>query len=276
MSARRVKMPTVVTITIFVAIAFSTIYPIFYVTATALRTDADYRNSPIGLPGSFTLDNVIGAWTDAGLSGYVVNSLVVVISAVILLTILASLAGYAFAHLNLPGSRTLLAIVVGSMIVPPAVIMIPVFKVILEAGLLNSRLGLVLVYASLNLPFTIFLTTTYMRGIPGELFEAARVDGASTLRAFTLIALPLSRPGLATAATLNFLVLWNELLFALVLLPGDESRTVTVGISVIQGQYLTSVPTVAAGLLSSIVPPLLVFAFLQRDLARGLTSGAVK
>lgn len=258
------------------AIAASAIYPVLFILVTALRTDDDYSRSSIGLPRSLTLDNFKDAWTRANLSRYATNSLIVVTVGVLVLTTVAALAGFAFAQLKVPFGRALLASMVALMIVPPSVLMIPIFKLVSDLDLLNKYTGLVLVYASLNLPFSVYLMTTYMRGIPLEIIDAARVDGASTFRTFVSVALPLSRPGLATLATLNFLVLWNELLFALLLLQTDGKRTVMVGLSILTGQYLTSVPVIAAGLLFSMIPPLAIFALFQRDLVRGLTAGAVK
>lgn len=265
--------------TVFVllsAIAASAIYPVLFILVTALRTDDDYSRSSIGLPRALTLDNFKDAWTKANLSTYAINSVIVVTVGVLLLTTVAALAGFAFAQLKVPFGRALLGGMVALMIVPPSVLMIPIFKLVSDLDLLNKYTGLVLVYASLNLPFSVYLMTTYMRGIPFEIIDAARVDGASTFRTFVSVALPLSRPGLATLATLNFLVLWNELLFALLLLQTDDKRTVMVGLSILTGQYLTSVPVIAAGLLFSMIPPLAIFALFQRDLVRGLTAGAVK
>jgi len=258
------------------AIAASAIYPVIFILVTALRSDEDYGRSSIGLPRAVTLDNFKDAWNRANLSTYAINSVIVVTVAVVLLTTVAALAGFAFAQLRVPFGRSLLGSMVALMIVPPSVLMIPIFKLVSDLELLNKYTGLVLVYASLNLPFSVYLMTTYMRGIPFEIVDAARVDGASKFRTFISIALPLSRPGLATLATLNFLVLWNELLFALLLLQTDDKRTVMVGLSILTGQYLTSVPVIAAGLLFSMIPPLLIFALFQRDLVRGLTAGAVK
>lgn len=274
-SARRALGTTGIVLAM-VALAASTLYPIAFIVATSLRTNADYRRTAIGIPRQFTFDNILQAWNRAKLGTYAVNSVIVVSAAVVLLTVIAALAGFAFAHLRVPFSRPLLAIVVSLMIVPPVVLMIPIFKLVVDLDMLNTYIGLVLVYASLNLPFSIYLITTYMRGIPDQIIEAAKIDGASAWRAFLSIAVPLSRPGLATLATLNFLVLWNELLFALVLLQQDSKRTVMVGISVLEGQYLTSVPVMAAGLLFSAIPPLIIFTLFQRDLVRGLTAGAVK
>jgi ABC-type glycerol-3-phosphate transport system permease component len=162
------------------------------------------------------------------------------------------------------------------MVLPPTALMIPIFKVILEAGLLNQRLGLILVYAALGLPFSIYLLASFMKSIPSELLNAARVDGAGPLRILWSVVLPLVFPGLLTLITLNFLFFWNEFLFSLVILQSEANRTIMVGIAQFSGHFGKNFSIVCTGLLLSMVPPLLIFVFFQRSLARGLTAGAVK
>jgi ABC-type glycerol-3-phosphate transport system permease component len=261
---------------IFATIAISTLYPLFFLTATALRPTADYLESPAGIPKELTLDNISGAFSQGHVGTYALNSLYVVVPAVILLTILACLAAYALVHFELPLRRTALVLVVAMMALPPVTLLIPIFNVILEAGLLNQRLGLILVYTALNLPFSIYLLASFMRGVPKELLHAARIDGAGVLRTLWSVVIPLVRPALLALVTLNFLFLWNELLFSLVLLQDEAQRTIMVGIAQTQGRGERNLGIVSAALLISMIPPLLIFAFFQRSLARGLTAGAVK
>lgn len=261
---------------IFATLALSTIYPLLFLTSTALRPQADYISNPAGLPSSLTFENIEGAFQTAHIGEYAVNSLLVVIPAVILVVTLATLAAYALVHFEFPLRKTALVVVVAIMALPPTVLLIPIFKVVLDAGLLNQRLGLILVYAALMLPFSIYLLASFMRSIPKELLNAAQIDGAGALRTLWSVVIPLVKPALLTLVTLNFLFLWNELLFSLVILQSEENRTIMVGIAQAQGQFQKNLGVVSAGLLLSMVPPLLIFAFFQRSLARGLTAGAVK
>lgn len=265
-----------VTWLIFAALAASTLYPLFFLFSTALRTDEDYRRSPGGLPQALTFDNLQFAFSDMRIATLALNSLLVVVPAVLLLTVLSCLAAYALVHFEFPLRRTTLVIVAAMMALPPAAIVIPIFKVILDAGLLNNRLGLILTYTALQLPFSIFLLASFMRAVPGELLKAAMLDGAGPLRSLWSVVLPLVRPGLLTLMTLNFLFLWNEFLYSLVLLQREQGRTLMVGIAQFQGHFDQNLGIVSAGLLISIIPPLLIFLFFQRDLARGLTTGALK
>jgi ABC-type glycerol-3-phosphate transport system permease component len=257
-------------------LAISALYPLLFLAVTALRTSADYRSSPGGVPHHLTSTNVSEAFTHAHIGSLALNSLYVVVPAVLIITVVSCLAGYALVHFNFPLRKSALVFIVALMALPPTALLIPIFKVILDAGLLNQRLGLILVYSALNLPFSIYLLASFMRSVPGELLNAARIDGAGALRTLWSVVVPLVRPGLLTLVTLNFLFLWNEFLFSLVILQSDENRTIMVGIAQFQGHFEKNFGIVCAGLLLSMIPPLLIFVFFQRDLARGLTAGAVK
>jgi ABC-type glycerol-3-phosphate transport system permease component len=261
---------------IFAVLAASTIYPLLFLTATALRTPTDYKASPAGLPHHLTTENIHLAFSEVEIGKLALNSMLVVVPAVAIITVLACLAAYALVHLHFPLRRTALVVIVAFMALPPAVLLIPIFKIVLDAGLLNNRFGLILVYSAFSLPFSIFLLAAFMRSVPTELLNAAKIDGAGALRTLWSVVIPLVRPGLLTLITLNFLFLWNEFLYSLVILQKETNRTIMVGIAQFQGHWEKNLGVVSAGLLLSMVPPLLIFFFFQRDLARGLTSGAVK
>jgi len=204
------------------------------------------------------------------------NSVVVTIGAVLTLLVVSSLAGYALAVIRFRGSALMLLGIVCLLAVPAAVVMIPLYRTVGQLGLMNSHLGLILTYTALQLPFSIYLMTSFLNGLPPEIIEAVQNDGAGHLQTFRHIILPLSAPALATMSTLNFLWLFNELLFGLLLMQDDAKRTLPVGLASLQGQHTTPVPLLAAGLLLSLIPVLFVFLVAQRELARGLTVGAVK
>jgi ABC-type glycerol-3-phosphate transport system permease component len=263
---------------VFAGVAASTIYPVFFLVVTVFRTSADYRASPGGLPTHLTTENVSQAFTLTHVGRLAINSLFVVVPSVVVIAILSCLAAYALVHFDFPLRKGALVFVVALMALPPTALLIPIFKVILDAGLLNQRLGLILVYCAVSMPFSIYLMASFMKSIPTELLNAAKIDGAGSLRTLWSVALPLVRPGLLTVITLNFLALWNEFLFSLVILQNGANRTLTVGIAQAQGgpRFGQNFGLLCAGLLLSMIPPLLIFAFFQRDLARGLTAGAVK
>ncbi len=252
------------------------LYPFVFVTITAFKTTKNYAADPLGLPVPPTLEHMQRALTSGNLGVYLVNSLIVVGVAVALLLVIGSMAGYALSCLKFRGSGVISLGVVCLLAVPAVVVMIPLYRTVGQLGLINSYAGLVLTYTALNLPFSIYVMSAYFSGLPRAILEAATMDGAGQFRLFRSIVLPLSRPALGTLATLNFLWLFNELLFALIILQKDEKRTLPVGLATLQGQHTTPVPLLAAGLLIALMPVLLVFFFAQRHLARGLTVGAVK
>jgi ABC-type glycerol-3-phosphate transport system permease component len=261
---------------VFAVLAVSALYPLVFLASTSLRTTSDYVHNPAGLPRSLTFENISSAFSQLHIGRLAINSLMVVVPAVALLTVISCLAAYALTHFEFPLRRTLLVLVVAMLALPPTVLLIPIFKLVLDAGLLNERLGLVLVYVALNLPFSIYLLASFMRSVPRELLSAAQIDGAGPLRILWSVVVPLVRPGLLTLVTLNFLILWNELLFSLVILQKEGSRTIMVGISQYQAHVEKTFGVISAGLLLSVIPPLIIFVVFQRSLARGLTAGAVK
>ena len=252
------------------------LYPIVFVAFTAFKTSKDYVLDPLGFPRAPTLEHMQRALTAGNVGVYLVNSLIVVGAAVVLILILAAMASYALACIRFRGADALSLVIVCLIAVPAAVVMIPLYRTVGWLGLINSYWGLVLTYTALNLPFSIYLMTAYFNGVPRAILEAATMDGAGEFRIFRSIAVPLSGPALSTLATLNFLWLFNELLFGLLILQDNFRRTLPVGLATLQGQHTTPVPLLASGLLISLAPVLLVFFFAQRHLARGLTVGAVK
>jgi multiple sugar transport system permease protein len=252
------------------------IYPFVFVTITSFKTRRNYAADPVGLPSEPTLEYLERALSAGSMPTYLLNSLIVVGAAVVLLLIIASMAGYALSVLKFRGSGLILLGIICLLAVPAAVVMIPLYRTVSQLGMLNSHVGLALTYTALQLPFSIYLMTSFFNGLPREIIEAARMDGAGQWRVFRAIALPIGAPALATMATLNFLWLYNELLFALLLMQDADKRTVPVGLALLQGQNTTPVPLLASGLLISLGPVLVVFFVAQRELARGLTVGAVK
>jgi ABC-type glycerol-3-phosphate transport system permease component len=257
-------------------LALMSIYPFFFVTITSLKTRRNYASDPVGLPDGPTLEYLERALSGGAMPTYLLNSLIVVGAAVVLLLIIGSMAGYALSVLKFRGSGLILLGIICLLAVPAAVVMIPLYRTVSQLGMLNSHVGLALTYTALQLPFSIYLMTSFFNGLPREIMEAAKMDGAGQWHVFRTIALPLSAPALATMATLNFLWLYNELLFGLLLMQDADKRTVPVGLALLQGQNTTPVPLLASGLLISLLPVLAVFFVAQRELARGLTVGAVK
>ena len=166
--------------------------------------------------------------------------------------------------------------VLSVLAVPVLLIMVPVFTTMVQLRLLNSYQSAILLYTAFNAPFNAYLLTSYFSSLPDELLEAARIDGASIHQIFGRIILPLARPALATLCIFNFLWAWNEFLYALLLLQSDSVRTLTVGLTTLQGRYSTDFPLLMAGLTLSALPVIGVYLIFQRYLIRGIAVGALK
>jgi ABC-type glycerol-3-phosphate transport system permease component len=227
--------------------------------------------------GELTLDNFSRAW-NAGLSSQVANSFVITIGAVALTVAAGVLASYAFARLQFRGKRIAYFLLITTMIVPIQIILIPLLPWFQTLGLNEGRLqfvGIVLVHTAFGAGWAVFMLSTFFADIPQELLDAARVDGAGHLAIFRRIVLPLALPGIVSFAIIDFVFVWNDLLLALTLL-GKDYRPITVGLANLQSPHLAQQDIVAAGSILAILPPLVVFALLNRYYVRGLFAGGVK
>jgi alpha-glucoside transport system permease protein len=227
--------------------------------------------------GELTLRNYGRAW-EAGLSSQVVNSFVITIGAVALTVATGVLASYAFAKLRFRGKRTAYFLLITTMIVPIQIILIPLLPWFQTLGLSEGRLqlvGIILVHTAFGAGWAVFMLSTFFADIPEELLDAARVDGAGHIAIFRRIVLPLALPGIISFAIIDFVFVWNDLLLALTLL-GREFRPITVGLANLQSPHLAQQDIVAAGSILAILPPLVVFALLNRYYVRGLFAGGVK
>ena len=252
------------------------LYPVFFMVATALKDRSEYLENQLGLPWPLYLGNFSEALRGGTFLLWVKNSAILTLGSVILATACAALAAFAIARMRFRGRDVFFSANVALMVVPPVVMLIPLFVLFVNMNLVSTYHGTVLIYAGLTLPFSIYLLSNFFRSIPRELIESALTDGASNLRVLVQIVLPLSAPALMTLIVVNSLWVWNELLIALVFLPEDELKTLMVGITVFRSRYNLDVPVTMAGMLLASIPMVLLYVFGQRFFIRGLTAGAVK
>ena len=254
-------------------VAATIIYPLFFVVVTSLRSNVDYKRDPFGLPVDWTVTNYIELWDEYGVGRAFLNSLFVSTSAVAVILILATLAGYALAKLPVFGSKFFTATFVSVMLLPGPVLIIPIYLVLARLGIVGNYSGLILVYVATGLPFAIFFLTLTFRAIPDELLEAARVDGAGFFRTLWSIVGPMGASGIATLAVLQFLGTWNELIFALILVPDAQMRLLTPTLASIGKRFVSDQPLTSAGLFISALVPLLLLTFASKYIMRGLQVG---
>ncbi|NEN04739.1 carbohydrate ABC transporter permease [Diaminobutyricibacter tongyongensis] len=256
-------------------VAFIALLPTYVMFTGAFKTQADFLRSPFGLPLSPTLAGFGRVWS-AQFPTWFSNSVIVTGASVILTIAIAALAAWGFANWNFPGKSTLLAVIISLMVIPPVVLLIPLFQMGAQLGWISTFQLLIVIYIGLMLPFSIFMLTNFFSTVPSSMLEAAKVDGASSWTTFVRIVLPLSKAPMATLAIVNVLWAWNELLLALVLMQSNDKKTLMIGLTGFQSRYSLDIPTVMAGMAIATLPLLVVYLFGQRSFIQGLTAGAIK
>ncbi|MFD9944721.1 carbohydrate ABC transporter permease [Nonomuraea sp. NPDC059023] len=253
--------------------------PLIWTLLASFKSNSEIFGDALQLPGELRWDNWLRAWEKANVGTYLLNTVVVVFFGVLGTMLLSSMAAYVLARYRFPGNRAIYFLFVSGMAFPVFLALVPLFFVVDGLGLLDSHVGLVLVYIAYSLPFTVFFLTSFFRGLPDAVAEAAMMDGASHTRTFFQIMLPMAKPGLVSLTIFNVLGQWNQYLLPLVLLPGDKHKwVITQGIadiSTIAG-YEADWPALFAALSMTVLPVVVAYIVFQRHIQSGLTSGAVK
>jgi multiple sugar transport system permease protein len=262
---------------VLLALTFLWLVPFIQALLTSIRTNADIiQRGFLALPNEINLNSFRVAWERGGLSHYVPNSFIITIPSLVLTLFLSSLSAYALARFRFPGNRLLFFVYIGGTMLPFQVLLLPVFRLTDALGLYDTFIGVIAFHTAFQLGFCTFLLRNYMRTVPGEILEAARIDGCGEFRIWWQIMMPLTVPALAALATLEFTWIFTDYLWAIVLLRSEKRLPVTAGLATLQGQYITDWTVIIAGALIATVPTVLVFIFLQRYFIKGLTLGATK
>jgi ABC-type glycerol-3-phosphate transport system permease component len=257
-------------------LALFTLFPVLLVVSTTLKTPEDVRVNPFGFFSSISPQNIIDAWTVGRFSDYLLNSILLSVPSTVLVVVFSTMAGYTFARLPFRGRTALFYLVVLGLLVPFFTYMIPLYFQLRSMGLLDTLLGAVLLLTSGGLSFGTFFMRAFFSDLPVELEQAARVDGASELQIFLRVMLPLARSGMGALTVFTFLANWNNFLIPLLYLPGGDFRPLTSGLYMFTGGRSLDIGPLAAGTLITIVPIIVLFIVLQRQVTQGFLSGAVK
>jgi ABC-type glycerol-3-phosphate transport system permease component len=241
----------------------------------ALKTQTSFLEHPLALPTHPSLRG-FNAVLNAQFPVWFQNSALLTLASVSITLAVACLAAWGFTRWDFRGRDTFLGVIVSLMVIPPVVLILPLFIFGVDIGWISTFRLVILIYCGLMLPFSIYMLANFFRTIPRSLIEAAIVDGASSWRLFRRIVLPLSLAPIATLAVINTLFVWTELLIALVFLQDDSKRTLMVGITQFQSRYSIDVPVMMAGLTLATAPIVVIYLFGQRFFVRGLVSGATK
>jgi raffinose/stachyose/melibiose transport system permease protein len=240
------------------------------------KSKDEYMGNMFGLPQEIFVKNYLMVFDRFDIIQLGLNSLIVTLSAIVLSLLFTSMAAFGFAKFRFKGNSMLFTLVIGCMMIPGQVLMIPVYKIMADLHLINNYLSLVLFYVATSIPFATFLLSANCRSIPYELLEAAKMDGANHFRIYRSIILPLLKPSLITLAILNFLSFWNELLYSMLFLQKGSMQTMTVAVATLMGRNTFNMPLLMTGLLINCIPVILIFIVFQRYIQKGITVGAVK
>ncbi len=274
---RRARLQRWVSFSLALAFGLLMIAPFVLMVSTAFKPHAYVLEIPPQLiPQEPTLDNFARAWNSGDFARFFVNSVVVTVTSTAISVSLAAMLGFAFARYRFAGSRLLFGALLFTMMVPGMLLLIPQFMLARDLGLLNSLWGLIVVYSVMNLGLNTFLLRGFYAAMPQALFDSASVDGAGPWRAFRSIALPLSKPGLATVTIFSWLAAWDEFTWAITILADRELYTLPIGIRMLQRAQSTEWGLVFAASLIALAPVLVLFIALQRQFVSGAFVGATK
>jgi multiple sugar transport system permease protein len=277
MFTKNKKMDRILTLylPLFMMLSF-TVFPIYWTINTALKPEGDIVKRPLQyLPANPTVENFVYSWTNIGFATFFKNSLIVGISTVIVVLICSTLSGYALARYQFKGKRSFLLMLLCTQFIPRSMMIIPLFIIFKNLGLISSPLALIITYTAIEIPFTTILMSGFISNVPKELEEAAMIDGCTKLQSLRHVVFPLLLPGIVATGVFTFIYTWNEFLIALMLTNQQSKFTLPVGLSSMLGEFNVNYGALAAGSVIALIPAVILFAYAQKHLVNGM-GGAVK
>lgn len=272
---KRSKKKTIIYI-VLTLFAIVNAYPILWMVINSFKSEQEFAVNQFGFPSEFVFENYVNAWNTANFGILFKNSIFICLSATLITVLLGALASYFLARFTFKMNKLIYTLFIFGMLIPIHATLVPMFILIRNLGLLNSPVTLLFPYIAFNLPITIFILTSFMKAFPKDIEESAIMDGCGIFRIFWSIILPMSRPALATVVILNFIHNWNEFSFALVLINDPNLQTLPLGLASFAGQFTTNYGAQMAGLTMTLVPILAFYLFLEKEIVKGMTAGAVK
>jgi len=264
-------------ITVILALfGFVALYPVYFVIVSSLKTRREYVSNMFGLPQQLSLANYAEVFDRFNLWRALFNSIITTAGGVVLCVVLSLVLAYAVTKMRLPFRNLIFVFVIGTLVLPVQTILFPLYQTLIDFRFVGKYWGLMIVFATFGLPLTVYLLAAYFKGVPDELLDAARVDGATHGQIVGGLMVPLAMPAVATVAVIDTLHFFNDLLLPLLILPSSTRTTLMVHIMLFRGQSDLSVPLLSAGLFISMLPVLIAYLFGQKQLIKGLTAGAVK
>ncbi|MFR8172893.1 MAG: carbohydrate ABC transporter permease [Marvinbryantia sp.] len=261
---------------IFIIFSFTCVFPIVWIFYSSFKTQAEFMQSSVALPEALDLTNYISVFTSTSMLKYMLNSARNTLLAVAVIIIIAFLAGYVLSRYKFRGRGAIYNYFIMGMLIPIHALLVPMYIQLNGVGLTNHWYTLLIPYIGFGLPISIMLIESYISSIPGELEEAAAIDGCSFTRTLFQIVFPLASPILATVAIIQFFAVWNEFTFALILVNDDSLRTVPVGLTMFKGAYTVDYPRMMAGIMVTMLPVMILYFIFSKRIIEGMVAGAVK
>lgn len=256
--------------------ALAILYPVVMVILASFKTQLEMFSSPFSLPSSFRFDNYIEAWDRINFPVALKNSLIMTVAPVLCIVVFGSMAGYACARSKAKAVKFIYNLFVGCIIIPFYTAMIPLANYMGKLHLNNTYFGVIMVYTGINISLAVFIYAGFIRALPIEIEEAARVDGCSKLQSFIRIIFPMSAPTTATVVILSSLSIWNDFLIPLILLSRKEMKNLPISLFTFQGQYNTEWNLTFAALVLAAIPIVIIYIALQKHIIKGVSSGSLK
>ena len=268
------RIPRVISMIILMVFVLG---PMYWVTSSSFKNREEILlSSPTIIPAEPTTENFVQLFTATDYGLYLTNSFIVAIATSIVTVVVSFGGAYGLYRLRIPGGGKIAGIVLLSYMIPGTLLLVPLYQVFVQLGVVNTHLSLILVNVAFTAPFCTWLLRGFLQGVPRDIDEAAAVDGAGPLRTMLRIVLPLMLPGLATVAVYSFVYSWTEFVFASQLLISDDLKTLPIGLSAIMGQYTVNWGLLMAGTVLTMLPAIVPFLFVGKYFIGGLTAGAVK
>lgn len=259
-----------------IIISVVALFPIYLLFANSFKKPIEYSINKLNIQFPFSFENLKTIFLKSDLLIWLKNSFIITAISVLICTFIALFAAYGFSKLKIKGKEILFNILIGLMIFPPIILLIPLFIMMSRIGLLNSLISPIIIYIGLMMPFTIYMLTNFFRIIPDELIQAAKLDGCNDFQILRYVIIPLSGAAIAAVGVVNFFWVWNEFLIALVFLQDESIKTIQVGMTIFQSQYSMNTPLMLMGALISSIPVLILYIFTQRFFIKGIIMGSIK
>ena len=251
-----------------------TLFPVLWVFMTAFKDNGQIFGNPFALPDPLVSDNLTSVFEAVNFGTSFLNSFIFAAATVVVILLITSMSGYYCAKLT-RGMKMYSFLILG-MMMPAQTILIPIFTNYVKVGLNNTRIGLILMYVGLNIAFGTIILTGFMKGVPDAVIESGVIDGASSLRAFFSLVIPMAKPGLATVGTFVFLNTWNDFMIAFIMATDVKLQTLNLACYQLRGVYSSDFGLLSAGCVILMTPAIIIFIVFQEQVIKGLTAGAVK